>query len=170
MDLRFHRSNFRYRFQEMIAKIADLAFFASRFPTLSVFAASVPSLLLGQFLLFVPENGFLFFGYRVIKLGMVLRDTSPCTTWMHVCVFIRRFGLTARIQSNVPDFSFLIIFRKRGKISWVFSCWPMSDFVGILPRRFSLCVAGPVQRGREIESSSADSGCSARKNSPGSCC
>jgi len=52
----------------MIAKIADLGFLASRFLILSVFAASVPSLLLGQFFLFVPEDSFFFLGHRVIEL------------------------------------------------------------------------------------------------------
>ena len=60
----------------MFAKIADLGFLASRFPTLTVFAASVPSLFFGQFFgqffLFVPEDGFFFFGHRIIKLGIIV--------------------------------------------------------------------------------------------------
>ena len=104
----------------MIAKIVNLGFLASRFPTLSAFPASVPSLLLGQFFLFVPEDSFLLFGPRVIELGIVLRRTAPCTTWMHVCIFIRRFGLTARIHINAPDFSFLFVFHA-GVISSGFS-------------------------------------------------
>ncbi|KAF2588318.1 hypothetical protein F2Q70_00038553 [Brassica cretica] len=36
---------------------------------------------------------------------------------MHVCVFVRRFGLTAGIHIDAPDFSFLLVFHDRGKIS-----------------------------------------------------
>ncbi|KAF2597848.1 hypothetical protein F2Q68_00010546 [Brassica cretica] len=42
MDLRFHCSNFCDRFHEMIAKIANLRFLASRFPPLSAFAEFAP--------------------------------------------------------------------------------------------------------------------------------
>ena len=70
MNLRFHRSDFCSRFPEVIAKITDLGFLASRFPILSLFAASVPSLLLGQFFMFNPEDGFLFFGHWVVELEL----------------------------------------------------------------------------------------------------
>ncbi|KAF3608691.1 hypothetical protein DY000_02047801 [Brassica cretica] len=93
--------------------IVNLGFLVSRFPTLSVFATSVLSLLLGQFFLFVPENSLFLFVHRVIELGIILSCTAPCMTQMHVCVFIRRFGLTARIHTNAPDFSFLLVFYDR---------------------------------------------------------
>ncbi|KAF3538841.1 hypothetical protein F2Q69_00022998 [Brassica cretica] len=116
MDLRLHHSNFGNRFLEMITKIADLGFLASRFLTLSPFAASVSSLLLGQFFLFVSEDSFLFYGHWVIELGFVLSRMAPCTTRMHVCVFICRMGLTARIHIDAPDFSFLLVFHDKGKM------------------------------------------------------
>ena len=115
MDLRFHRSNFCNRFHELIAKIANLRFLASRFPTFSTFAASVQSFLLGQFFMFIPEDSFLFLGHRVIELGIILSRTAPYTTRMHVCVFIRRFELNARINIDMPDFSFLLVFHDRGR-------------------------------------------------------
>ncbi|KAF2537016.1 hypothetical protein F2Q68_00021003 [Brassica cretica] len=89
---------------------------------------------------------------------------------MHVFVFVRRFGLTARIHIDTPGLSFLLVFHNRGKISRVFPCWRRSDFIGVLPGHFPLRIAGPVRRSYEIESSSADSGCSAQKNGPGSFC
>lgn len=115
MDLRFHLSNFCYRFHEMISEIANLGVLASRFLTLSTFAASVSSLFLGQFFMFVLEDGFFFFGYKVVELGIVLSRTNPCAMWMHVCVFIHRLGLNARIHINAFDFSFLFIFLDRGR-------------------------------------------------------
>ncbi|KAF3564583.1 hypothetical protein DY000_02014525 [Brassica cretica] len=69
--------------------IADLGFLTSRFPILSVFAASVSSLLLGQLFMFVPEDSFFFFGHRIIELGIVFSRTTSCPTWIHVCVFVR---------------------------------------------------------------------------------
>ncbi|KAF3552524.1 hypothetical protein DY000_02006791 [Brassica cretica] len=77
VNLRFHRSDFCNRLYEVIAKIADLGFLVSRFPTLSTFSASVPSLLLGQFFLFVPEDSFFFFGHRIIELGIILSRLEP---------------------------------------------------------------------------------------------
>ena len=141
----------------MIAKITDLGVIASRFPILSVFAASVPSLLLGQFFLFVPEDSLFFFlGHRIIELGIVFSRMTPCTMWMYVCVFVRRFRLTARIHINVLNFSFFLVFHDRGKISQIFPCWRGFDFVGFFPGYFPLRVAGPVQRSLEIESSFGD--------------
>ena len=147
MDLRFHRSNFCNRFHEMIAKIVDLGFLASRFPTLSAFAASVPSLLLGQFFLFIPKDSFFCFGHRIIGLGIILSHTAPCTTRMHIFVFVRRFGLTARIHIDTPDLSFLPVFHYRGKISRVFPCWRRNDFVGVFAWTFSPahCWTGPKE-------------------------
>ncbi|KAF2557433.1 hypothetical protein F2Q68_00016799 [Brassica cretica] len=63
--------------------------------------------------MFVPEDGLFFFGHRVIKLGIVLSRTAPCTMQMHVCVFVRRLRLTARLYIDVLDFSFFFIFRDR---------------------------------------------------------
>ncbi|KAF3525106.1 hypothetical protein F2Q69_00047176 [Brassica cretica] len=67
------------------------------FQTLSEVATSSPSLLLGQFLLFVPKDGFFLLGHRVVELGIIPSCSAPCSAWMHVCVFVRRFGVTARI-------------------------------------------------------------------------
>ncbi|KAF3513659.1 hypothetical protein F2Q69_00006566 [Brassica cretica] len=110
VNLRFHRSNFYNRFHEMIAKIADLRFLASRFPTLSAFAARVPSLLFGQFFLFVPEESFLFIVNRVIELGVVLSRTSPRTTRIHFGVFIRREDLPVffRVGAGVVSLGFCL--------------------------------------------------------------
>ncbi|KAF3566312.1 hypothetical protein DY000_02016760 [Brassica cretica] len=93
----------------------------------------------------IPKDSFLFFGHWVIELGIVLSFTAPCTTQMHVCVFIRKYRLTARIHIDAPDFSFLLVFHDRGKISRTFPCWSRSDFVRVLPRCFPLRVAGPVE-------------------------
>ncbi|KAF2617243.1 hypothetical protein F2Q68_00039558 [Brassica cretica] len=93
-----------------------------------------------------PEDSFFFFGHRIIELGIIFSRTTPSTTWMHVCVFVRRLELTARIHIDVLNFSFFLVFHDRGKISWVFPRWRRSDFVRSLPGRFPLSVAGPVQR------------------------
>ncbi|KAF3512441.1 hypothetical protein F2Q69_00005881 [Brassica cretica] len=109
-NLIFHRSDFCRCFLEVIAKIADLGFLASRFPILSTFAASDPSMLFGQLFLFVPEGSFFFFGHRIIELRIILGRTAPCTTRMHVCVLVCRFGMAARIHIDAFDFSFLFVF------------------------------------------------------------
>ncbi|KAF2547017.1 hypothetical protein F2Q70_00021502 [Brassica cretica] len=82
--------------------IVNLGFLVSRFPTMSVFATSVLSLLLGQFFLFVPENSLFLFVHRVIELGIILSCTAPCMTQMHVCVFIRDVPQSVD-QSVEPD-------------------------------------------------------------------
>ena len=86
-----------------------------QFPILSVFAASVPSLLLGQFFLFVPEDSFFFFGHRIIDLGIIFSRTTSCPTRIHVCVFVCRFGLTARIHIDTLNFSFFLVCHDRGE-------------------------------------------------------
>ncbi|KAG5380478.1 hypothetical protein IGI04_028320, partial [Brassica rapa subsp. trilocularis] len=47
--------------------------------------------------------------------------TTSYPTGIYVCVFVRRFGLTARIHIDAPYFSFLLVFHDRGKISQGFS-------------------------------------------------
>ncbi|KAF2562924.1 hypothetical protein F2Q70_00017103 [Brassica cretica] len=142
----------------VIVEIADLEFLASRFPTLSAFNASVPSQLFGQFFMFVPEDSFFFFGHRIIDLRIILGRAAPCTTRMHVCVLVHRFGLTARIHIDAFDFSFLLVFHDRGSrvgagvVSLgfcpdVFPCTLSDRFEGVtklslLPR------TGVVPRGR----------------------
>ncbi|KAF3552398.1 hypothetical protein DY000_02006615 [Brassica cretica] len=106
-NLIFHRSGFCRCFHEVIA---DLGFLASRFPILSTFAVSDPSMLFGQLFLFVPEGSFFFFGHRIIELRIILGRTAPCTTRMHVCVLVCRFGMAARIHIDAFDFSFLFVF------------------------------------------------------------
>ncbi|KAF3490371.1 hypothetical protein F2Q69_00053637 [Brassica cretica] len=151
VNLRFHRSDFCSRFPKMIAKIADLGFLASRFPIPSVFAASVPSLLLAQFFLFVPEDSFFFFGHRIIELGIIFSRTTSFPTRIYVCVFVHKFGLTARIHIDTFNFSVFLVFHDRGKISRIFPCLRRGGFVGILPGRIR-----PVYRSRKIVYSSAD--------------
>ena len=104
----------------MIAEIANLRVFASKFPTLSAFAASASSLFHGQFFLFVPEDGFFFFDHRVVELVNVSSRTAPCATWVYVCVFVYELELTARIPIDAFDLSFFFIFLDRGKISRFF--------------------------------------------------
>ncbi|KAF3541914.1 hypothetical protein F2Q69_00024483 [Brassica cretica] len=85
---------------------------------------------------------------------------------MHIFIFIRRFGVTPRIQIDAFDFFILFTFLDRRKVFRLFPRWRGSSFIGILSRRFPLRVGRPVDRNREIESFSADSGCFTRKNGP----
>ena len=144
VNLRFHRFDFCSRFPEMIPKIADLGFLVSRYPISSLFAASVPSLLLIQFFMFIPEDSFFLFGHRIIELGIIFSRTTSCPTRIYVSVFVRRFGLTARIHIDTFNFSVFLVFHDWGKISRIFPCWRMGGFVRILLERFPLRVAGPV--------------------------
>ncbi|KAF3560950.1 hypothetical protein DY000_02015975 [Brassica cretica] len=113
MDLGFHRSSFRSRHHEMITKVASIGFLASRFLTLSAFAASSPSLLLGMFLLLVPKDGFFLLGHRVVELGIIPSRSDPFSAWMHTCAFVRTFGVTVRIQIDTFDFFILFTFLDR---------------------------------------------------------
>ncbi|KAF3515669.1 hypothetical protein DY000_02059750 [Brassica cretica] len=140
--------------------------FVISFQTLSEVAASSPSLLLGQFLLFVPKGGFFLLGHRVVELGIIPSRSAPCSAWMHICVFVRRFRVTARIQIDAFDFFILFNFLDRRKVFRLFPRWHMSSFIGILSIRFPLRVGRPVDRSHEIESFSADLGCSTWKNGP----
>ncbi|KAF3566844.1 hypothetical protein DY000_02016863 [Brassica cretica] len=77
MNLRFYHFYFRGRFRDVIADVANLRFVTSGFPTLSAFAASDPSLLFGQFLMFYPEDVFFFLCHGLVKQGIFLSRAAP---------------------------------------------------------------------------------------------
>ena len=81
MDLGFHGPYFRCSFCYVVAKIAYVWFLVSRFPSLSVFAASNLGLLFGKLLLFDPVEVFLFFRHRFIERRVFpswSASGSPC--------------------------------------------------------------------------------------------
>ncbi|KAF3504593.1 hypothetical protein F2Q69_00043496 [Brassica cretica] len=104
MNLRFYHFYFRGRFRDVIADVANLRFVTSGFPTFSVFAASDPSLLFGQFLMFCPEDVFFFLCHGLVKQGIFLSRAAPCSYRMHISGWFRRELILTGLPVRSPFF------------------------------------------------------------------
>ncbi|KAF3513286.1 hypothetical protein F2Q69_00006004 [Brassica cretica] len=92
--------------------------------------------------MFVLEDGFFLLGHRIVKLGIISSRTALCSSWMHICVFVRRFGVTARIQINAFDFFILLTFLDGRKVfrvgaEVVSSVFCPDDFPCVLADRYT---------------------------------
>ncbi|KAF3554189.1 hypothetical protein F2Q69_00016745 [Brassica cretica] len=107
MDLGFHGSYFCRSLGDIVVKITDIRRLASRFPSLSAFAASELGLLFSQLFLFVPIENFLLFCHRFVEQRAYPSRSASGPPWMSVDVLIGIVGDITRIQGDALDFVIL---------------------------------------------------------------